>query len=142
MVEAVVPEWLLVAAVFPSSGAAPVELRRGSAVRASFAAPRSAREVIPFAGVRELADLAIDILKGAVLKAKVAMSSVVQGGGALAPRSVRLPVRDGEPPNPRSWRCCGRFRRRGVLLGGDEVRARRDLVVISLFSGLFCKSLG
>jgi hypothetical protein len=67
MVEAAVPEWLLLAVVFPSAGAAPVELRRGSAALASFAAPRSAREVFPFAGVRGLVDLAIDDLKVAVL---------------------------------------------------------------------------
>jgi hypothetical protein len=142
VVEAAVPEWLLLAAIFPSAGAAPVELRRGSAGLALFAAPRSAREVFPFAGVRGLVDLAIDDLKVAVLKVKVASLTVAQGGGAMALRSVRLPVRDGEPPSPRSWRWCGGFRRRGIVLDEVEASAQKDLVVFSLFSGRLCKSLG
>ena len=56
VVEAVVPERLLLAMVFPSDGAAPVELRRGSAVAPWFAALRSARQGFPVAGGREMAD--------------------------------------------------------------------------------------
>ena len=136
-VEAAALACLLVAADFLSVGAAPVELRRGSAAPTSSAAPRSAREVIPFAGVRGMADLAADDLKGAVLMTKMAALTIVKGGGASAPRSVRLPARDREPPSSRPWRCCGRFRRRGVLLGEDEATVQKDLVVISLFSGQF-----
>jgi hypothetical protein len=72
----------------------------------------------------------------------VASSTVAQGGGAMAPRSVRLPVCDGEPPSPRLWRWCSGIRRRGVVLDEDEASAQKDLVVISLFSGRLCKSLG
>ena len=66
-----VPEWLLVAVVFSSVGAAPVELRRGSAVLPSFAALRSAREGSPFAGVREMAVWRLTIWKMRLLSAKV-----------------------------------------------------------------------
>ena len=83
-VVAVVPEWLLVAVVFSSDGAAPVELRRGSAAPSSFAARRSSREDFPFAGFREMADLVIDDLKEAV----------AEGQGGVAVRRA-------------GWRCFG-----------------------------------
>ena len=76
-------------------------------------------------------------MKGAVLLTKMAALTIVKGGGASAPRSVRLPARDGEPPSPRQWRYRGRFRRRGVLLVEDEATVQRDLDVIFLFSGQF-----
>ena len=76
------------AVVFPSVGAAPWELRRGSTVQPLFAAPRSHREGSPFAGVREMTDRRLTILKMRLLKAELVLLFYAQGGGAQAPRSV------------------------------------------------------
>ena len=54
----------------------------------------------------------------------------------------RLPVRDGGPPNPSVRRWCGGLRRRSVVLDEDGVSAQKDLAVILMFSGLFCKKTG
>jgi hypothetical protein len=84
MVEEVVPEWFLKMAVFPSVGAAPWELRRGSAVLLSSAALRSSRESSPFAGVQGMVDPAIDVLE----------DEVAEGRGGVAVHCAR-------------WRCSG-----------------------------------
>jgi len=54
----------------------------------------------------------------------------------------RLPSRAGGPPSPRLWRCCGGFRRRSGLLGDDDARAQKDLVVILFVFWAFLLKLG
>ena len=142
MVEEVVPEWILPTAVFPSVGAATWELRRGSAGLPSFAAPRSAREGSPFAGVQEMVDPAVDDLEGEVAVGQGGVAVRCAGWRCSGTDERRLPVRDGGPPSPSYRRWCGGFRRRSVLLDQDDATAQKDLIVISLFSGLFCKILG
>ena len=142
LVEEVVPEWCLSTAVFPSVGAAPWELRRGSAVLPSFAAPRSAREGSPFAGVQEMVDPAVDDLEGEVAVGQGGVAVRCAGWRCSGTEGRRLPVRDGGPPSPSYRRWCGRFRRRNACAMKTMPELRRDFFVISLFTGLFCKILG
>ena len=136
---AVVPEWLLLAAVSSSVGAAPLELRRGSAVSSSFAARWSSREDIPFAGVREMAVPAIDDLEDAVAGGLVGLAVRRGGWRCSCTEGRRLPCRQGEPPSPRLWRSCGGLRRRSVQLEDDDadVRAQEGLFVFSFVSWVF-----
>ena len=97
---AAVPEWLLAAAVFSSVGAAPWELRRGSTVQPSFTAPRSHREGSPFAGVREKADPAVDVLEDAIHGGQGGVAVRCAGWRCSGTEERRLPVRDGGPPSP------------------------------------------
>ena len=130
---------LLVAAVYSSVGAAPVELRRGSAAPPSFAAHRSFREGFPFAGIREVADPAIDDFEDAVAGDLDGFAVRRGGWRCSGTEGRRLPCRQGEPPSPRSWRSCGGLRRRSVQLEDDDadVRAQEGFFVISLVSWVF-----
>ena len=141
-VEKVVPEWILLTAVFPSVGAAPCELRRGSAVSPSSAALRSAREGSPFAGVQEVVDPAVDILEGEVAERHGGVAVRCAGWRCSGTEERRLPVRDGGAPSPSYWRWCGGFRRRDVVHDEDDASAQKDLIVIFMFSGLFCMIRG
>ena len=138
----VLPEWPFAAVVSSSDGAAPTELRRGSAVPALFVAPRSAREVSPFAGVREMAESAIDDLEVAGASGQGGVAFRRAGWRCSGTEERRLPDRVGEPPSPRRWRWCGGLRRRSVLRVEDNAGAQRVFVVIFMFSGLFCKKPG
>ena len=99
--DAASPEWPFVAVISSSDGAAPRELRRGSTVPALFVALRSAREVSPYAGVREKADPAFDEFGDA---------------GAC--------VQDGVVLHRAGWRCFGtEERRHPVRVGGLPVQS-------------------
>ena len=141
-VEEVVPEWFLKMAVFPSAGAAPCEPRRGSAVSPSSAALWSAREGSPFAGVHGMVDPVIDILEGEVAEGQGGVVGRRAWWRCFGTEERRLPVRDGGPPSPSVRRWCGGLRRRSVVLDEDGVSAQKDLAVILMFSGLFCKKTG
>jgi hypothetical protein len=135
--EAAALERLLRTAAFFSAGAAPVELRRGSGVFSSLVALcfRAGR---PLAGDREVAASAYEDREDFSVLTKLASSSGAQGGGASAPRSVRLPCCLGSPSSPsRAWRSCSGFRRRVVVRVEDDARVREDLVVIFFVSWTF-----
>ena len=66
VVEEVAPEWFCRRRSSPPFGVAPWELRRGSAVLPSSAAPRSAREGSPFAGVHGMVVPVVDDMEGEV----------------------------------------------------------------------------
>ena len=123
------PEWLLVAAVFSSVGAAPVELRRGSAALSSLAARRSSRMGFPLAGVREVAVPAVEDLEGVLAVGQDGVAVCRAGWRCSGAEERRLPSREGEPPSPRVWRRCGGFRRRSGLLDDDDARAQKDFNV-------------
>jgi hypothetical protein len=142
VVEVVVPEWFWAAAVFPSVGAAPWELRRGSAVVPSSAAPRSAREGSPFAGVHGMVDPVVDVLEGEVAEGQGGVAVRCAWWRCFGTEERRLPVRDGGPPSPSFRRWCGGLRRRSVVHDEGEVTAQKDLFVNLMFSGLFCMKLG
>jgi hypothetical protein len=94
-VEAAAPEQLLGMAAFFSVGSAPVELRRGTAVRVLFAAPRSRQEGIPFAGGREVAAPVCVVLEDAVADGRVG-GAVRRGGRRCSgTEGRRLPVQSG-----------------------------------------------
>jgi hypothetical protein len=120
--------WSLVAVVFPSDGAAPWELRRGSTARPSFAALRSPREGTPFAGVRVQADPAVDDLEIAVHGGQGGVAVRRARWRCSGTEERRLPVRDGGPPSPSVWRWCGRLRRRSVARDEDDARAQEGLM--------------
>jgi hypothetical protein len=113
-----------VAVVFPSVGAAPRELRRGSTVQPLIAAPRSQREGFPFAGVREKAVPASDDLEDAIHGGQGGVAVRRAGWRCSGTEERRLPVRDGGPPSPSFRRRCGRFRRRNVVRDEDDARAQ------------------
>jgi hypothetical protein len=142
MVEEVVPEWILKMAVFPSVGAAPWELRRGSAVLLSSAALRSSRESSPFAGVQGMVDPAVDVLEDEVADGRGGVAVHCARWRCSGTEECRLPIRDGGPPSPSFWRWCGGFRRHSVGRDEDDATVQKDLIVILMFSGLFCKKLG
>ena len=135
------PEWLLAAVVSSSDGAAPVELRRGSAALFSLEARRSPRVTVPLAGGRETAVPAFVDLEGEDVVDQDGVVVCRSGWRCSGAEERRLPGRDGDPPSPRLWRSSGRIRRRSGLFDGDEARARKDFIVIFFISGLFCKSL-
>jgi hypothetical protein len=136
--EAAALERLLKTAAFFSDGAAPVELRRGSVVPSSLAARRCSRAGRPLAGDREVAASANKDLKDFSALTKLASSSGAQGGGASAPRSVRLPSCLGSPSSPsRAWRSCSGFRRRVVVRVEDDARVQEDLSIIFFVSWTF-----
>ena len=138
-VEAAVSVGLLVAAVFPSVGAAPVELRRGSGAPSSSAALRSAREDIPFAGAREMAGPVIDDLKLQMQSAWKVSPFEEQGGGAPAPRSVDSLVAWGSlPVQVVGGRAAG-FAGAASFSETKAPELRKGLFVILCFPGLFCK---
>ena len=120
---------------------APVELRGGSAVSSVLAARRSCGALLPFVGVRVVAEPAVENLDGEVA---VDQASAVPRAGWRCSGAEwrRLPGRRGSRPSPRFWRSGGGFRRRDVLLVGDGARAQKDLCVIFFVSGLGCNTLG
>ena len=129
--EAAMPDWRLEAAVFSSARVVPVELRCRSAVPPSFAAPRSAREGSPFAGVREVADPATDDLEGTVAACQVGVAARRAGWRCFAPRGVAFLAAQGGLPVQACWRWCGGFRRRNVLLEDGDAGAQKGVFVIS-----------
>jgi hypothetical protein len=131
-------ERLLKTAAFFSDGAAPVELRRRSGVFSSLAALRCSRAGRPPAGDREVAASAYEDQEDFSALTKLASSSGAQGGGASAPRSVRLPSFLGSPSSPsRAWRSCSGFHRRVVVRVEDDARVQEDLSVIFFVSWTF-----
>ena len=137
-----VPEWLLVAAAFSSVGAAPVELRRGSAALSSLAARQSYRMSFPIAGVREVAVPAVEDLEGVLAVGQDGVAVCRAGWRCSVAEERRLPGREGEPPSPSVRRSSGGIRRRSVQFVGGEARVQKDFYVIFFVSGLFCKNLG
>jgi hypothetical protein len=130
-------ERLLKTAGFFSDGAALVELRRGSGVFSSLGA-RCSRAGRPLAGDREVAASAHEDREDFSVLTKLASSSGAQGGGASAPRGVRLPSCLGSPSSPsRAWRSSSGFRRRVVVRAEDDARVREGLSVIFFVSWTF-----
>jgi hypothetical protein len=123
---------------FFSDGAALVELRRGSVVPSSLAAHRCSRAGRPLAGDREVTASANKDLKDFSALTKLASSSGAQGGGASAPRSVRLPSCLGSPSSPsKAWWSCSGFRWHVVVRVEDDARVQEDLSVIFFVSWTF-----
>ena len=118
-----------------------LELRRGSASWPSFAALRRPREGVPFAGVHVQVDLASDDLEDAVREDQGGVAAVVRGGGASAPRYVdSLPT--GGLPVQEYGGGAADFAGVTSRVMKTMPELKRDLSVISLFLGLFCKILG
>ena len=141
---AAVPEWrVLSAAISSSDGAAPEELRRGSAALGSLAARRSSRVTFPLAGGRGTAAPAFVDLEGSfafVQDRLVVCGARWRHSGA---EERRPPDRLGSSPSPRFHG--------GVAVGHAGVaccfsetkrKPRRTSFVFLFVSGLFCKSLG
>ena len=125
-------EWLLVAAGFSSVGAAPVELRRGSAVLSELATPRSSRAWSSPTGVRGVVALAFEEFEGAV-SLKLGDDDGVAGRRFFGTEWRRLPVRAGELPDPRRRGGGAAARRRDVLVNVFLVGVQLDSFVILLF---------
>jgi hypothetical protein len=135
------PEWLLKMAVFSSGVGAPVEASFGSVVPASPASRRRRCACFPRAGDQVVMAPVFEVLEGSF----AGIQAAVAGRYAWWRCSHRgafdsLAVRGSS--QSKVWRMSGRFRRRGVVLGGDDDRVQEGLSVIFFFPGLFCKKLG
>jgi hypothetical protein len=135
------PERLLWAA-FPSSVlGTPVELHGGSDVPLASATRRSCETRFP-SPESVVEDPVVEDLVGVDV---VDQAGAVRGAGwrRFGAEDRRLPGRMGAPPSPSFvQRSGGGFRRRSVLRDEDDAGAQKDLCVIFLCSGFFCKNLG
>lgn len=131
------------AAPFSAALVAPVERRGGSVAPCAAAARRSCGARCPFAGGRVMAATASEDLEGAVAGDQAGVAVRCAGWRCFGTEERRLLARMGVPSSPSVWRSSDGFRRRSVLLGGDDDRARMGYIVIFLYvSGLICKILG
>ena len=124
---------LLVAAVYPSVGAAP-----WSSVADLLLRPRL-RLLGVLGGTSPLpesvvAGPVIVDLEDAGAEGQDGVAARRGGRRCFGTEGRRLPCREGEPPSPSSWRSCGGLRRRNVQLEDDDATAQEGFLVISLVS--------
>jgi hypothetical protein len=126
------PEWLLASAGFSSVGAAPVELRRGSAVLSRLAALRRSGAWLSPSGDRGVAAPSVEVFEGADAL-KHGDDDGVAGRRLFGAEWRRLPVRAGETPDPRRRGGGAAARRRDVLIFVFLVGVQQDSVLFLLF---------
>ena len=127
---------LLVAAVYPSAGAA---LRSSAAV--PLLRPRL-RLLGVLGGTSPLPETMVaapvtDDFEDADAEGQDGVAARRGGRRCYGTEWRRLPCREGVPPSPRSWRSCGGLRRRNVQLEDDGAEAQEGFFVISLVSWVF-----
>lgn len=110
------PEWLLKMVVLSSVVVAPVESSGRSVVFYALASRQRRRVHLPRAGVREVADPAVEDPVGAAVFDRAGVVGRHEGWRCSGAEERRLPGRSEVPPSSSNkWRSGGRFQRRSAF---------------------------